>query len=98
MLASIAQLEEENHQLTDKLHLMEREYEQLQRVFKQHTGKELEQFAASPSTVAPTETIDKPPVNINIEPQSAVSIGQLDGAILSINGVQYRMMCLANNR
>lgn len=103
-ISSIQQLEDDNHQLTEQIQVLKNEFQQLQSLFRQHTGIDIEQFLANSCSSAsvPVEPPKSEPVlTINTEEKSAepsstttnveMNPTDLDGAIVIINGVQYRI-------
>ena len=77
-MTSINQLEDDNAQLSQNLHGLKQEYEQLKDLFKQHTGMDLDQMLSSgskspaglpASSAQPTEPVktssSKPVLTIN---------------------------------
>lgn len=86
-IESIEQLEKENEQLIDNLRLLKDEYQQLQIIFKQHTGIDIDQTSTDLST---------PPKPIE-EKQSSIDTDNLDGSIVLINGVQYKIVSMNQN-
>ena len=111
-VSAIDELEEENEQLTQRLQAMKSEYQQLQDLFKQHTGIAIDQLltakesasSAPPVEPPPTVTPAQPVLTINTnDVQPAVSSASssaeldaatLDGAIVLINGVQYKIVSM----
>ena len=107
-VSAIDQLEEENEQLTQRIQTMKNEFQQLQDLFKQHTGIAIDQLLTTSSAPAveppPIVTPAKPVLTINTnEEQPVVSsdspnveldAATLDGAIVLINGVQYKIVSM----
>ena len=115
-IESIKQLEEENESLLRNLQAMKQEYEQLQNMFKQYTGIDIEQMAQSErkttsdlptsSSIQPIEqpndSSSKTVLTINTtEDQSSssneIDAHSLDGSIVLINGVQYKIVKMNKN-
>ena len=123
---AISQLEEENKQLVGQIQIMKQEFDQLQDLFKQHTGIAVDQLLSSetnstesqlieqskitlpppPPPPAPSQSTSSQPVltiNTNeIQTNAATSDVQLDpttldGAIVLINGVQYKIVSMNKN-
>jgi uncharacterized coiled-coil DUF342 family protein len=107
-MGSIHQLEEENEQLIERIQLLKREYEQLQELFKQHTGISLDQLESSNITSIPPKPVEQlkevssePVLTININDEKIAAVSDieldpstLDGAIVLINGVQYKIVSM----
>lgn len=90
-LESIHQLEKDNEKLLKNLQTVKQEYEQLQNLFKQHTGIDIEQMVSNDSGTTsqlPTsstqsndesnELSSKPVLTINTTEDSSSSTNQLD--------------------
>ncbi|CAF1390432.1 unnamed protein product [Adineta ricciae] len=98
---AISQLEEENKQLVEQIQTMKREFDQLQDLFKQHTGIAVDQLLSSETNSTESQPIEqsKPVLTINtneVQTNATTSDVQLDpttldGAIVLINGVQYKI-------
>ena len=100
-LQSIKSLEEENDDLAKNLQLIKDEYEQLRDLFKQHTGMDIEQ-TGSPARI-PEPALPPPPkpvLNIQTtdettaDEKSKLDAENLDGSIVVINGVQYKIVSM----
>jgi len=111
-LESIEQLEHENEELTEKIRIMKQEYEQLQDLFKKHTGISIDQLTSSqtdsiqPKPIEqPKEISSKPVLTINTNEDTTATTpsdvqldpSTLDGAIVVINGVQYKIVSMNKN-
>jgi len=112
-MESINQLEQENQQLIQNLKLIKQEYDQLQNLFKQHTGIDIDQMTAPtskskspPPSIStreePKENSSTPVLTINtIEDKSPsnpeLDANNLDGSIVVINGVQYKIVSMDKN-
>ncbi|CAF1107913.1 unnamed protein product [Adineta ricciae] len=115
---AISQLEEENKQLVEQIQTMKREFDQLQDLFKQHTGIAVDQLLSSETNSTESQskvTLPPPPssqssssqpvltINTNeVQTNAATSDAQLDpttldGAIVLINGVQYKIVSMNKN-
>jgi seryl-tRNA synthetase len=115
IIESINQLEQDNQQLIQNLQLIKHEYEQLQNLFKQHTGLDIDQLTTSKSkstSELPTsstqskeeskESSSKPVLTINTTEEKSSSNNEfdakdLDGSIVLINGVQYKIVSMNKN-
>ncbi|CAF0848971.1 unnamed protein product [Adineta ricciae] len=107
-LASIAQLEKDNEEIIQRLAVVKEEYEQLQSLFKQHTGIDIEQMidsepkSTTKSSSVPLQSKENSPntlltINTTEKQQSAkaeLDANNLDGSIVLINGVQYKIVSL----
>lgn len=87
-LVSIEQLEGENRQLQKSLRLVQDEFDQLQSLFKEHTGMDFDGV---------TTAKEKPVLTIQTnketsESQVELDAKNLDGSIVIINGVQYKIV------
>ncbi|CAF4213799.1 unnamed protein product [Adineta steineri] len=107
---SINQLEDDNQQLVQSLQIIKQEYEQLQILFKQHTGVDIDQMIGPesksttpeipmPSTQPSAENSSKPVLTITTTEDKSTSnneldVNNLDGSIVLINGVQYKIVGL----
>jgi predicted nuclease with TOPRIM domain len=110
-LESIEQLEHENEELTEKIRIMKQEYEQLQDLFKKHTGISIDQLTSSQTnsistpSIQPKEISSKPVLTINTNEDTTATTpsdvqldpSTLDGAIVVINGVQYKIVSMNKN-
>jgi hypothetical protein len=107
-IQSIDQLEHDNQQLIKNLQIIKQEYQQLQNLFKQHTGIDIDQLTSSKSksiTELPTssiqskESLSTPVLTINtIEDKSyELDANNLNGSIVLINGVQYKIVSMNKN-
>ena len=89
-IESIHQLEKENRQIIEKLQLLKEEYQQLQTIFKQHTGIDIDEQDSTkpvlPLTTTTTTTTEQTSNSDN-----------LDGSIVLINGVQYKIVSMNEN-
>jgi hypothetical protein len=97
---SINQLEDDNHQLAEVLQTLKQEYGKLQNLFKQHTGIDIDQIL-SPETKPSREKSSKPLLTINTTEDKSSSNNELDannldGSIVLINGVQYKITSMNN--
>ena len=100
----IEKLEEENAQLTNTIQSLKQEFEQLQDLFQKHTGIPMDQLMSSqPNPQSkPMEEIppSKPVLTINTNEETTTSTdlpldpNTLDGAIVVINGVQYKIVSM----
>lgn len=103
----IQRLEEENTQLMTSIQSLKQEYQQLQDLFEKHTGIPMDQLISTqtnpPSTQPkPIEEIPstKPVLTINTHEETTTSTDApidpttLDGAIVVINGVQYKIVSM----
>jgi len=115
IIESINQLEQDNQQLIQNLQSIKHEYEQLQNLFKQHTGLDIDQLTTSKSkstSELPTsstqskeeskESSSKPVLTINTTEEKSSSNNEfdakdLDGSIVLINGVQYKIVSMNKN-
>ena len=88
-LVSIEQLEDENRQLQNSLRLVQDEFEQLQSLFKEHTGMDFD--GVTTSKAKPVLTIQTNP-ETTTESQLELDAKNLDGSIVIINGVQYKIV------
>jgi seryl-tRNA synthetase len=91
---SITQLEQDNQKLTQNLQILKQEYEQLQNLFKQHTGIDIDQVISSeppkvtstlPTTtppLQPKESSSKPVLTINTNEDKPSSTSELDATNL----------------
>ncbi len=116
-IESINHLEDENKELMERIRVMQQEYDQLQELFKQHTGIAVDQLLSSQADSTPTPSI-KPKtieasqdtssepvltINTNEDKKSATTSDiqldptNLDGAIVLINGVQYKIVSMNKN-
>lgn len=113
-IESINQLENENKELTERIEKIKQEYEQLQELFKQHTGIHMDQLLSSQTnttstsaiqpkhTEEPTSDSSAPVLTINtLEDKTTTTASdieldpnKLDGAIVLINGVQYKIVSM----
>jgi hypothetical protein len=109
-VTAITQLEEENNDLTQHINTLKQEYEQLQQLFKQHTGIAIDQLMSteSASSIPPPAPVEQPKetskpvltINTNDEKKPTASsepeldASDLDGAIVVINGVQYKIVSM----
>jgi predicted nuclease with TOPRIM domain len=104
-LESINQLEQENEQLIENIRIMKQEYQQLQELFQKHTGISLDQLMSSQSepVEAPKEISSEPVLTINTNEDITTTTTPtdvqldpktLDGAIVLINGVQYKIVSM----
>ena len=125
---SMNELEAENEELSQRIQLLKDEYEQLQDLFKQHTGIAVDQLMASQgrsiddsfSSALPASSLTNPSsmpiesfdhtstqplltINTNDVRTTATTVASaniefdaqnLDGALVLINGVQYRIVSL----
>ncbi|UJR20519.1 hypothetical protein I4U23_023647 [Adineta vaga] len=104
---SINELEKDNEKLVQNLQVLKREYEQLQSLFKQHTGIDIEQMISSDSQpkstpkppTPPKENPSKPVLTINTTEQQSptnneLDANNLDGSVVIINGVQYKIVSI----
>jgi seryl-tRNA synthetase len=119
-MEAINQLEQDNQQLIQNLKVIKQEYNQLQDLFKQHTGIDIDQMTttttitsksksiselSSPSVSTreePKENSSTPVLTINtIEDKSPshteLDANNLDGSIVVINGVQYKIVSMDKN-
>jgi len=112
-IESIDQLEQDNQELIQNLQVIKQEYEQLQNLFKQHTGIDIDQMTAPtskskspPPSIStreePKENSSTPVLTINtIEDKSPsnteLDANNLDGSIVVINGVQYKIVSMDKN-
>jgi len=111
-IESINQLEVDNQQLTQNLQILKQEYEQLQNLFKQHTGIDIDQMISSTesksiselpiSSVQSKESSSKPVLTINTTEDKSSSNNELDatnldGSIVLINGIQYKIVSINKN-
>jgi len=118
-MKAINQLEQDNQQLIQNLKVIKQEYDQLQNLFKQHTGIDIDQMTTttiasksksiselSSSSVStreePKENSSTPVLTINtIEDNSPshteLDANNLDGSIVVINGVQYKIVSMDKN-
>lgn len=108
---SINQLEQDNEQLIKNLQLIKQEYDQLQNLFKQHTGIDIDQMTTSKSkspSELPTSSSQSreenptPVITINTTEDKTTSndeldVNNLDGSIVLINGVQYKIVSMNKN-
>ena len=114
-IESIHQLEQENQQIIQNIRGLKAEYQQLQNLFKEHTGIDIDQ--ASPSTLKSTSQLstsvnsskEKPAENsstavltINTTEENSPSnnqldVNNLDGSVVLINGVQYKIVSMTPN-
>jgi len=115
IIESINQLEQDNQQLIQNLQSIKHEYEQLQNLFKQHTGLDIDQLTTSKSkstselSTSSTqskeeskESSSKPVLTINTTEEKSSSNNEfdakdLDGSIVLINGVQYKIVSMNKN-
>jgi predicted nuclease with TOPRIM domain len=104
-LESINQLEQENEQLIENIRIMKQEYQQLQELFQKHTGISLDQLMSSQSKPVeePKEISSEPVLTINTNEDITTTTTPtdvqldpktLDGAIVLINGVQYKIVSM----
>ncbi|CAF0719352.1 unnamed protein product [Adineta steineri] len=116
-LDAINQLEEENQDLTERINKLKHEYDQLQELFKQHTGIALDQMMTSEANETSLPSIQPKPIeqpkeipsqpiltiNTNEQETNTTSLSSsdiqldpstLDGAIVLINGVQYKIFSM----
>ena len=103
---SINLLEKDNRQLTENVQAIKQEYNQLQNLFKQHTGIDIDQMLTSqtksPSKSSKEETSSsKPLLTINTTEDKSSSnpeldANNLDGSVVLINGVQYKIVSMTN--
>jgi DNA-directed RNA polymerase specialized sigma subunit len=105
---AINQLEEENEQLMKQIQIMKKEYQQMQDLFQKHTGISLDQLTSSQTKSIeepkepPPPTTTKPVLTINTnEDKSSTASSDvqldpssLDGAIVLINGIQYKIVSM----
>ncbi|UJR29193.1 hypothetical protein I4U23_010407 [Adineta vaga] len=105
---AIDQLEQENHELTKQIQILKREYDQLQELFKQHTGISMDQILASETNSTELKSNKEPSqpiltINTNEVQTSTTTTTTtdaqldpttLDGAIVLINGVQYKIVSM----
>jgi hypothetical protein len=103
-IESINQLEQDNQQLTQNLQLIKQEYQQLQNLFKQHTGIDIDQMSSSKpkSPEKPNENSSTPVLTINTTEDESSSNNELDannldGSIVIINGVEYKIVGINKN-
>lgn len=110
-LEAINQLEKDNQQLLQSVRLRRQEYEQLQQLFKQHTGIDIEQMVSADSNSTgkrptpadePKENIAKPLLAINTAEKPSTTADEfdpnnLDGSVVLINGVQYKIVSMNNS-
>lgn len=99
-ISAIQQLEDENENLNEQIQFLKDEFQQLQNLFHQHTGINIDEFLSNRnSSSTNVEPEPKPVLTINTEDKSAESSTSnvelnptdLEGAIVLINGVQYRI-------
>ena len=104
---SINELEQNNQQLIQSLQILKQEYEQLQGLFKQHTGIDIDQMTSSGAESIselsiPKQSPPKPVISINTTEEKSSSNNELDannldGSIVLINGVQYKIVSMNKN-
>jgi len=99
IIQSINQLEQDNQQLSENLQILKQEYQQLHTIFKQHTGIDIDKM--SPSN-QPQENSSTPVLTINTTKDNSSSnneldVNNLDGSIVLINGVQYKIVSMTKN-
>jgi predicted nuclease with TOPRIM domain len=107
-IEAINQLEKENEQLTQQIRIMKQEYERLQDLFQQHTGISIDQLMSSETksnptpSIQPKESPSQPVLTINTNDEKTTTTSSdiqldpsaLDGAIVLINGVQYKIVSM----
>lgn len=106
-VGEIQKLEEENAQLMNSIQTLKQEFEQLQDLFQKHTGIPMDQLMSSQtnSTSTPSKPMEeipptKPVLTINTNEETTTSTdlpldpNTLDGAIVVINGVQYKIVSM----
>ena len=98
-IESIHQLEVDNQQLIENIRGLKNEYQQLYAIFKQHTGIDIDQIPTPISKSLEDENPSAPVLSINtVETNSSsnneLDSSNLDGSIVLINGVQYKIMSL----
>jgi predicted nuclease with TOPRIM domain len=107
-VSAIQQLENENRELAERVQLLKNEYQQLHELFQQHTGIAFSPLAKSESTSTTTEaappveqraststlTIDIDKDTTRAVSSNALNANNLDGSIVLINGVQYRIVSI----
>ncbi len=108
-IESINQLEQDNQQLIQNLQTLKQEYQQLQTLFKQHTGIDIDHMTSPKPKELPTSSIQlqekpkespsTPVLTINtVEDKSSsnteLDASNLDGSIVLINGVQYKIVSM----
>ncbi|CAF0891065.1 unnamed protein product [Rotaria sordida] len=116
-MESINQLEEENQELSERIRILKQEYEQLQDLFKQHTGISINEALSSQINSTSNSTLtssiqpkpieeskqntskpilkintDEDKTNVTTSSDTQLDPNSLDGAIVIINGVQYKIM------
>lgn len=89
-LASILQLEKENEQLIDRIQLVKQEYRQLHQIFKEHTGIDIDQT----STAELKSKKQSTPTEETVSPNNGIDVSNLDGSVVLINGVQYKIVSM----
>jgi hypothetical protein len=102
-IQSINQLELDNQQLIENIQILKEQYEQLHTIFKQHTGIDIDQMSPStsklPSSSPKDESSSTPVLAINTTENNSSSnneldVNNLDGSIVLINGVQYKIVSM----
>jgi hypothetical protein len=94
-IESIHQLEIDNQQLIENIQVLKNEYQQLYTIFKQHTGIDIDQIptpSEDENPSAPVLTINT--IENNSSPNNELDASKLDGSIVLINGVQYKITSL----
>jgi predicted nuclease with TOPRIM domain len=99
IIQSINQLEHDNQQLSENLQILKQEYQQLHTIFKQHTGIDIDQMSPSnqlqESSSTPVLTINT--TKDNSSSNNELDVNNLDGSIVLINGVQYKIVSMTKN-
>jgi predicted nuclease with TOPRIM domain len=107
-IEAINQLEKDNEQLTQNIKMMKQEYERLQELFQQHTGISIDQLMSSETnsnsipSIQTKESPSQPVLTINTNDEKTTTTSAdiqldpstLDGAIVLINGVQYKIVSM----
>jgi len=107
-IEAIDQLEKDNEQLTQRIRMMKQEYERLQELFQQHTGISIDQLMSSETnsnsipSIQTKESSSQPVLTINTNDEKTTTTSSdiqldpstLDGAIVLINGVQYKIVSM----
>jgi len=107
-IEAINQLEKDNEQLTQNIKIMKQEYERLQELFQQHTGISIDQLMSSETnsnsipSIQTKESPSQPVLTINTNDEKTTTTSTdiqldpstLDGAIVLINGVQYKIVSM----
>lgn len=96
-IESIQQLEKENQEIIEKIQSLKDEYQQLHRIFKEHTGIDIDdQIPTKPEepilSITATTTTEETSMSDN-----QLDASNLDGSIVLINGVQYKIVSMNQN-